>query len=180
MSTGDKLDRIAAAVGDTPAPATNPENFSAVLEAIVIERGGAAAFSPSQIAAARRLAQLLIGEGRVDAPGLSALQAMLPPLRSAAPESKFDLTGFSDQELREFGRLIAKASGRTWHEPAGATVVIGHGSREWIDPGNCDCASCKPRTPHGEIIPVVHGGAAFAHATRCDCPACERAREAST
>jgi hypothetical protein len=171
----DRLDRVAEAIGDVAVP-PNPENFSSVLEAIISERSGPAAFSPSQIAAARRLARLLTDEGgRIDAPGLTVLQSLLPPLRSPPPAPAWDLMKLDDAELMALGRIICKVTGVPWRQPAGAAAVIGHGSFEFIQRG-CDCSYCRPRTPEGEIIPIVHGSPEFVAASRCDCPECERAR----
>jgi hypothetical protein len=50
-ATVNKLDKIEAAIGDTLAPQV-PGDFNATLDSLVSERGGPAAFSPSQLAAA--------------------------------------------------------------------------------------------------------------------------------
>jgi hypothetical protein len=117
-ATGNRLDKIETVLGDTVAPPC-AEDFNATLESIIAERGGASAFSPAQLAAARRLARLLTDEGRVDAPGISVLLTMLPPPRPAAPA--WDLSVLTVDELREFGRLIHKASGTPWSEAADAS-----------------------------------------------------------
>jgi hypothetical protein len=139
-ATDNRLDKIDTALGDTVAPPL-PGDFNATLESIVSERGGASAFSPSQLAAARRLARLLTDEGRVDAPGISVLLSLLPSKPTAAP---WDLSKLDDGDIAELGRILVKINGGPFPAAAGSPAVIGHGSAEFIARGVCDCALRKP------------------------------------
>jgi hypothetical protein len=148
----NKLDRVEAALGDVAAPPV-PADFDAVLEAIVGERGGASAFSPSQIAAARRLARMLVVEdtGRLDAPGVAVLLSMLPPKPVAAG---LDLAKLDRDELCQLGRLLAKMTGVPWEAPA-SRAAAGHyfhspGGRGGL--GGCMCGYCLPRDAEGRVI----------------------------
>jgi hypothetical protein len=144
MSAADnKLDKIDTALGDTLAPAI-PGDFNATLESVIAERGGPAAFSPSQLAAARRLSRLLTDEGRVDAPGISVLLTMLPAKPTSAP---WDLSSLDDVELEALGKILCKIEGRPFPGAAGSSAVTAislHGSPEFAAAG-CDCGPLDGR-----------------------------------
>jgi hypothetical protein len=158
------MGKIEVALGDVAAP-PSPENFDAVLEAIVSERGGASAFSPSQIAAARRLARMLVEETvRLDAPGVGVLLEMLPP--KSAP-AQFDLAKLDCDELCQLARIIAKLNGVPWEEPT-SRPDGGHPYHRPDGPGGlgglggCMCAACMPRDAEGNVIAKAKAGAADA------------------
>jgi hypothetical protein len=147
--------KVELALGDVAAPPLLPADFDATLAALIAERGGAAQFSPSQIAAARRLARLLTDEGRVDAPGISVLLTMLPP--KPVPE-QLDLAKLDRDELCQLGRLIAKATGKPWNEPASGAGAGQHSYHRTDGPGgleSCVCAYCMPRDAEGNVIAKV-------------------------
>jgi hypothetical protein len=157
MNAKNRIDRVASALGDVAAPA-NPENLDTVLESIVGERGGASAFSPSQVAAARRLARMLVEEtGRLDAPGVGVLLEMLPPKPATEQVDVAKMLATLDRdELSQLARLIAKATGVSWKEPASGAGPNQHPFHRPDGPGaarGCMCAYCMPRDADGNLIP---------------------------
>lgn len=151
-ATANRMDKIELALADVLS-AASPENFDSVLEAIIAERGGTSAFSASQIAAARRLARMLVEEtGRLDAPGVGVLIEMLPPKSVAA---KLDLSKLDRGELCQLRRILAKMTGEPWEEPTSGARPREHPYHRPDGPGGahgCMCANCMPRHADGKVI----------------------------
>jgi hypothetical protein len=82
----------------------------AVFDGLVRERGGSQAFDQTQLAVARKLAQLLADDGEVSGSTLTTLVSLLPP-KPGTDEPEYDLSRLSDREFAELDRLTAIAAG---------------------------------------------------------------------
>jgi hypothetical protein len=81
-----------------------------VFDGLLRERGGSQAFDQTQLAVARKLAQLLADDGEVSGSTLTTLVSLLPPKPSDTEEA-WDLSLLTDEQLEELDRLAARATG---------------------------------------------------------------------
>jgi hypothetical protein len=81
-----------------------------VFDGLLRERGGSQAFDQTQLAVARKLAQLLADDGEVSGSTITTLVSLLPP-KPSDTEVPYDLSKLSDKEFSELDRLTAIAAG---------------------------------------------------------------------
>jgi hypothetical protein len=92
---------------DTAPDRTDSE---VVLQALIGERGGRAAFSVAQLAIARNLARILTSD-TPSAASIDGLIALLPPMRAESLARAYDLQRLSGRQLRLLDWLLGVAAG---------------------------------------------------------------------
>jgi hypothetical protein len=92
---------------DTAPDRTDSE---VVLQALIGERGGRAAFSVAQLAIARNLARILTSD-TPSAASIDGLIALLPPMRTESLARAYDLQRLSGRQLRLLDWLLGVAAG---------------------------------------------------------------------